>query len=207
MSGRRRTAPPSTPQSILRRRALERARATEPDGWGVDARSLRLPVNGDVEALLGARGKVVRARRQDVFDLLSARGRLAPDALGAVRRLQQDLAVLHRTLSGTREFSPRVDIQRDPQGFSDARLRAGERIAAVLELSGAASARLLSALCEAAVVEARAEDWRAVVERETGERLADAQGAALRAACENLAGAYRLFDDRRRRPDGRASLQ
>jgi hypothetical protein len=209
MSGRRRTAPPSTPHSILRRRALERARSAEPDpeSWGVDARSLRLPVNGDVDARLGARGKVVRARRQDVFDLLAARGRLAADALGAVRRLQQDMAVLHRTLSGTREFSPRIDVQRDPQGVSDTRLRAGERIAAVLEFSGCASARLLSALCEAAVVEGRAEDWRAVVERETGERLADAQGAALRAACENLAGAYRLLDGRGRRAGAQACVQ
>ncbi|HEY2050456.1 MAG TPA: hypothetical protein VGH03_14020 [Caulobacteraceae bacterium] len=207
MSGRRRIAPPSTPQSILRRRALERGDTARPEEWGVDSKSLRLPANSDVDARLGAGGKVVRARRQDVFDLLVARGRLAPDTLGAVRRLQQDMAVLHRTLSGVRDFSPRVDVGRDPQSFSDSRLHAGERIAAVLELSGAASARLLSALCEAAVVEGRADDWRAVVERETGERLADAQGAALRAACENLAGAYRLFDGRRRRSDDRASAQ
>jgi hypothetical protein len=107
--------------------------------------------------------------------------------------------VLHRTLTGARDFAPRVDVQRNPHGFTDARLRAGERIASVLELSGAASGRLLAALCEAAVVEGRAADWRAVVERETGERLPDAQAAALRAACENLAGAYRLADRDRRR--------
>lgn len=207
MSGRRRTAPPSSPQSILRRRVLERARAAEPDCWGVEAKSLRLPANSDVDARLGAGGKVVRARRQDVFDVFAARGRLGPEALGAVRRLQQDLAMLHRSLSGARDFAPRVDVQRSPQGFSEARLRAGERIAAVLELSGAASARLLSALCEPAIVEGRQSDWRAVVERETGERLADAQGATLRAACENLAGAYRLFDDRRRGPHGPPPLQ
>jgi hypothetical protein len=56
-------------------------------------------------------------------------------------------------------------------------------------------------------VEGRAEDWRAVVERETGERLADAQGAALRAACENLAGAYRLLDGRGRRAGAQACVQ
>jgi hypothetical protein len=39
-----------------------------------------------------------------------------------------------------------------------------------------------------------------VVERESGERLADAQGAVLRAACENLAGAYAALD---RGPNGR----
>lgn len=196
MNGRRRSAP-STPQSIVNRRALERARACEPEEWGLDAKSLRLPVNRDVDARVGAGGRVVRAHRQDVFDLLAGRGRLAPEAVGAVRRLQQDMAVLHRTLSGVRDFTPRVDVQRRAHGLSDARLRAGERIAAVLELSGVASARLLAALCEAGAVEGRPADWRTVVERETGERLPDAQGAALRAACENLAGAYRLLDHRR----------
>ena len=197
MSGRRRFGPPSTPQAILHRRSLERARASVPEE-GVNAKSLRLPANNDVDVRLGGGGKVMRARRQDVFDLLAGRGRLAPEAVGAVRRLQQDMAVLHRTLSGVRDFSPRVDAQPNADGLSDSRLRAGERIAAVLELSGVASARLLAALCEVDVVEGRTADWRAVVERETGERLADAQGAALRAACENLAGAYRAFDGRRR---------
>jgi hypothetical protein len=36
-----------------------------------------------------------------------------------------------------------------------------------------------------------------MVERETGERLADAQGAILRAAGENLAGAFAILDRRR----------
>jgi len=195
VSGRRRIGPPSTPQAILLRRASQHARASEEGG--VNVKSLRLTANNDVDIRLGAGGKVARARRQDVFDILAGRGRLAPEAVGAVRRLQQDMAVLHRTISGVRDFTPRVDSQREADGFSDARLRAGERIATVLELSGAASARLLVALCESAVVEGRTADWRVVVERETGERLADAQGAALRAACENLAGAYRAFDSRR----------
>jgi hypothetical protein len=199
VSRRRRTGAPSTPEDIARRRALRRLQSSDPEGWGADAKALRLPANADVEASLGAGGKVVRARRQDVFDLFAARGRLGTEALGAVRRLQQDMAVLHRTLTGGRDFAPRVDAQRNPHGFTDMRLQAGERIASVLELSGAASGRLLAALCEAAVVEGRAADWRTVVERETGERLADAQGAALRAACENLAGAYRSLDRSRRR--------
>src|ERR1700744_2841656 len=71
MSGPRRIAPPSTPQSILRRRALERGATARPEEWGVDSKSLRMPANSDVDACLGAGGKVVRARRQDVFDLLA----------------------------------------------------------------------------------------------------------------------------------------
>ena len=45
-----------------------------------------------------------------------------------------------------------------------------------------------------AFVLGRSADWRNVVERETGETLPDAQGAILRMACENLAGAYGSAD-------------
>ncbi len=58
------------------------------------------------------------------------------------------------------------------------------------------NARLLLAVCEADAALGRATDWRALVERETGERLADAQGAILRAAGENLAGAFAILDRR-----------
>jgi hypothetical protein len=66
-----------------------------------------------------------------------------------------------------------------------------------LVLSGPASARLLEALCEGEAALGRPADWRAIVECESGERLADAQGAVLRAACENLVGAYAALDRRR----------
>jgi hypothetical protein len=111
-----------------------------------------------------------------------------------VRRLQADIAALHRTSEGVTDFRPRVDASRRPDAFGDHRRRAGARVEAALRLSGAASAALLAALCEADVVLGRSGDWRAVVLRETGETLPDAQGAILRAACENLAGAYRTLD-------------
>jgi hypothetical protein len=194
MSRRSRAKGPATPAAIARRRLLARTEPAATEDWGVDTRALRLPVNAEVDARLGAGGKVVRARRQDVFDLLAARGRLGDHALTAVRRLQADMAALHRTISGSRDFAPRVDSQGDPQGFAEARLRAGERIRWALDLAGPASARLLTALCEPSVVLGSSLDWRAVVERETGERLADAQGAVLRLACDNLAGAYQRLD-------------
>jgi hypothetical protein len=67
-----------------------------------------------------------------------------------------------------------------------------------LSLCGPASARLIAAVVEAGAALGCPADWREVVARETGERLADAQGAVLRAACENLAGAYAVIDGRRR---------
>ena len=69
-----------------------------------------------------------------------------------------------------------------------------------MTLTGAASARLLTALCEPDVIHGRAADWRSVVAATAGERLPDAQGALIRAACENLAGAYAAIDQGRRRP-------
>jgi hypothetical protein len=80
----------------------------------------------------------------------------------------------------------------------DARLRAGERLRRVLGLTGAASARLLMAIVEPHAALGQRTDWRSVVAHETGERLADAQAGALRAACLNLAEAYALFDRGRR---------
>jgi len=197
MSRRRKVGRPADPMEIARRRAAERAGEADPARWGLDGEALALPVNADVETCGGV--GPVRARRRDIFDLLRARGRLSAEAVDAVRRLQDDVACLHRTAMGGVSYSPRVDRSIDPQGFSDARRRAGARIQAALALAGALSARVLVGLCEPDVVLGRAADWRRVVERETGETLPDAQGAILRMACENLAAAYGSADRARGR--------
>jgi hypothetical protein len=194
MARRRKSHGPATPAEIARRR-LEAREATrvdeaQPDAGGVDRGSLALAVNAAVRVETDHAGRITRARRQDVFDLFQARGKLGPDAYQAVRRLQDDIAILHHVVSGGGDIAPRVDRSRTTDGFSDVRLAAGERIDAVLTRSGPASARLLVALCEPAVIAGRGSDWREVVARLTGERLPDAQGAILRVACENLAGAY-----------------
>ena len=192
MARKRNSVRPTDPMEIARRRAAERLRAQDPATWGADAEALALPANRAVavEALPG--GRVIRAQRQDVFETFRARGSLSPAGYEAARRLQDDLAVLHQTHAGRVDYSPRVDRSRTGDSFADRRLRAGERIEA-------ASARLLSALCESDVGHGRAADWRAVVATVAGERLPDAQGALIRAACENLAGAYAILDNDRRR--------
>lgn len=194
MARKRRPARPSDPIEIARRRAAERDAARDPATWGIDREVLALPANQAVEIATDFRGRTAHARRRDVFDLFHDRGRLSRAALDAVRRLQDDIAVLHRTQAGGGEFTPRVDRSPDPHQFTDRRHRAGRRIAAALALAGPASARLLGALCEADVALGRPAPWREVVARETGERLADAQGAILRNACDNLAGAYAMVD-------------
>ena len=202
MARRRKTRGPAMPADIARRRIAARQAilvGDQPsDAGGLTPGALALAVNAAVRVETDPAGRITRARRQDVFDLFQARGKLGPDAYQAVRRLQDDIAVLHRVVTGGGDIAPRVDRSRTADGFSDARLAAGARIEAVLTLSGPASARLLVALCEPAVIEGRGGDWREVVGRVTGERLPDAQGAILRVACENLAGAYAASARKRR---------
>ncbi len=194
MTRKRKVTRPSDPMEMVRRRAAQRASGRDPATWGLDTDMLYLSANKDVDATTDQAGRIVRARRQDIFDLMSGRGRLSPAAVNAVRRLQDDIACLHRTATGSVAFAPRVDRSPDTEGFSESRRRAGARIESVLSLAGPANARLLGALCEPELVLGRATDWRAAVKRETGEGLSDAQGAILRMACENLAGAYDMVD-------------
>lgn len=204
MPRRTKARAPATPADILRRRletrAIEDRDRLDAEGGGIEPTMLRLAVNAEVRVETDLAGRVTRARRQDVFDLFQARGKLGPDAYQAVRRLQNDIAILHRVISGGGDITPRVDRSVAPESFNDARLAAGARIEAVLERAGAASARLLVALCEPAVIAGRGADWRDVVVRLTGERLPDAQGAIVRVACENLAGAYIAARAARRPP-------
>lgn len=198
MKAKRRSHRPSDPMEIARRRAAERLAERDPAQWGVDAAALALPARADVEVLAGA-GPEIRARRRDVFDTFHARGALSAAGREAIRRLQADIAILHRTQTAGRELAPKVDASRKADDINDRRLAAGERIAGALKLSGVASAGLLAALAEAEAALGRPADWRATVARLTGETLADAQGAVLRSACENLAGAYAALDRERRR--------
>ena len=198
MTRKRKAARPADPTQIALRRAEERAKAHDPAQWGLSGEALALPAHADVERRRDLAGRVTRARRQDVFDLMHTRGKLQTGALDAVRRLQDDIALLHRSPGGVGDLTPRVDRTRTPGDFSDARLKAGARIATVLAFAGTASAGLIAALCEPEVILGRGVDWRQVVARQTGESLPDAQGALLRVACENLAGAYARIDRMRR---------
>jgi hypothetical protein len=203
MARSRKSFRPTDPMQIAARRAemreRERLASREPEQWGVDTAALALPTNGMVSIGSDAAGRISRARRQDIFDVLKARGKLSAEAHGAIRRLQNDISVLHRDIGGGGNYSPRVDRSRSPSqdSFTEIRHQASLRIEAVLSLSGPASARLLGVLGESTAALGPAMDWRMLVRRETRETLPDAQGAILRGACENLAGAYAIIDRRR----------
>jgi hypothetical protein len=199
MARRRTKASPSDPTVSARLRAEERERARDPANWGLDREDLRLNANADVHTRADRAGTVVRARRQDVFDLMVARGRLSPAAFDALRQLQSDVARLHAMAGGVSAYSERIDRSGFDQSITDARRRSSDRIDAMLALAGPANARLLLAICESAAALGPSMNWRTLVERETGEHLADAQGAVLRAACENLAEALAMLRRRGRR--------
>jgi hypothetical protein len=190
---------------IAIRRAVERERERladqTPEQWGVNAAGLVLAANDTVVVDTDIAGRVTRARRQDIFDLMKGRGRLGPEAHDAVRRLQNDIAILHRAVASGANYSPRVDTSRSSETFTDLRHRASQRVEAALQRCGPASARLLCALCEDGAALGPPMEWRSIVRRETGETLPDAQAAILRGACENLAGAYAIMD-RGRGPAG-----
>src|SRR6185436_1189670 len=95
MTKRRRPVRPSTPEEIARKRAEALAREREPQTWGADAEALRLPANAAVAVQKDLRGKIARARRRDVFELFRARGALSQNGHDAVRRLQDDIAIVH----------------------------------------------------------------------------------------------------------------
>jgi hypothetical protein len=192
---------PANPLTVARRRAAERQADRDPQTWGVDPASLLLPANADVvseDDTDERRGSVRRrpGRRRDIFDRILAHERR--EALAAVRRLQADLALLHGGPTGVARYQERIDGCADSDPWPDRRLRAGERVRSALALTGAVSGRLLLAICEADVGPAAGGDWRALVRRETGEHLADAQAGALRLACGNLALAYAALDRTRR---------
>ena len=193
MSRRRRRTRAADPLAIARRHAAEREKARDPANWGLDRDALGLAANTGVETRVDPAGRLMRARRQDVFDVFFNRGRLSQAALNAVRRLQADIALLHALAGGVAAYAERVDRSLADENLPDARHQAGRRVSAALSLAGPANARLLLAVCEAEAALGRTADWRALVERETGERLADAQGAILRAAGENLAGAFAIL--------------
>lgn len=177
---------------MARRRAAERLAARDPHTWGVDRTALSLPANADVVSAAESGGRRLLARRRDVFDrlLVGERG----GALAAVRRLQADIALLHGGSGGVARYAERIDGGAGDDPWPDIRLGAGRRVRSALALTGAVSGRLLLAICEADAGLAAGGDWRALVRRETGEHLADAQAGALRLACGDLAVAYATLD-------------
>lgn len=138
-------------------------------------------------------GKLVSARRRDVWDEFLGRDALSPHEHAAVRRLEGDMALRAGMRDADRpELGARVDVASNREGFTQAMLDAGDRVESVLGLVGPPSCRILRALCEP-----RAEGplpWRDVVQAATSEANAPAQAALLRVAAITLKECYEMID-------------
>lgn len=192
----RRMRKPLDPAEIARRLAEVRR---NPELWGPNEDALKLVANADVQDTASTRDKVRRVQRFDCFHVFHARGELPQHALAAVRRLSDDIAVLHRT-SGAQGTGPKVQNSTKTTGLSHSQILAGQRISDVSGMTGAHSWAILQALIERpAIMGDNLNNWRAVVQDLTGEHNHMAQGALVKAAAMNLAGAYSAIDQGERR--------
>lgn len=179
---------------------VEARRKADPTRWGVNRDAMQLAANADVQIVAADRTRVERARRFDVFALLHARASDdRPFPLAPVRRLQEAMAVLHKT-TGEQSYD-RVDNGRSTavSAMSAARLEAGEEIRFVFGAIGPAYERLMVELCEPEFVEGRRVDWRGVVQRIFGETNAVGQGTVVWMVAGRVAEAYTAFDNEPRR--------
>jgi hypothetical protein len=197
---------PTDPQVIQERRALERAQERlaqrQPGNWGVSADILHLPTAANVDLVFDQRGKVLHANRSDPFDLLYAnvvtlpgggeRRGLSEGQHRAARRLFRLWCLRAGVQDSERPSLPeKIDGGRsDPSGrINQVMIDAGGTIAAALRFVGPVNARILGGLISPIVDQGVVLVWRAVLERVTGEKDRNAQGALVRQACEAL----RLF--------------
>lgn len=175
---------------------------------GPNALALRLASNRDVTAELDYAHRYKRAMRYDVFSLLyyAPSSKLASTSYDAVRRLQTDLAILHRTQGASDAIrstsSGAGSLAAAVTGFSALRADAGQRIADVLDGMLPWASRLIRDLCETEVTRGQTPNWHAIVQRHTGETNRVRRGDLVRRACDDLAASWREYDNR---PARRAS--
>lgn len=189
---------------------------------GPNTLALALESNADVEVDRDA-GYKTRAMRWDVFELMHQRNPKPPAPQTfplayhtAVRRFQDDLAILYDTQGG-HASTMTGNTTPDPlqawlsSDFSIRRVLAAVRLSGrpaspegasavqgVLGLMKRWEARLLLALSLPDVVEGRRVNWHDTVRTLTGETRRIAQGDLVKAACRSLAAAYGRIDNEAR---------
>ena len=187
-----------------------RKRTPEEQATAVAAKAIR---KAEVEALR-ARGltvtcdaayNIIVTQRLDVFALLHSRKSLTQTQLDAVRRLEEKQAIANGHERPEQSFD-RVDKSSEGapgQNITQAMIDAQADLRTIYLTTGGKSSELLIALTQPQ--EAILTRWRETVQRITGEHDERAQGAMIRAACENLAAAWQGFDYRARERKARAA--
>lgn len=148
---------------------------------------------------------IIVTQRLDVFALLHSRKSLTQAQLDAVRRLEEKQAIANGHERPEQSFD-RVDKSSDGapgQNITQSMIDAQADLRTIYLTTGGKSSELLIALTQPQ--EGILTRWRETVQRITGEHDERAQGAMIRAACENLASAWQGFDYRARERKARAA--
>jgi hypothetical protein len=172
-----------------KQRQIQERRSADPATWGVNGEQLELESAGDVQALNHVEARV---GRRDVFDLMLDRGRLSAGQHIAARQLIEDWATM-LGVGGRPDDGAQAGAHNDngsAELVSDRMLRAGDQVHLALGAVGPACRSILEALVEPLVRVGVAADWRADVERVTGEADKARQGALVWLAVENLRQVY-----------------
>lgn len=136
-------------------------------------------------------GRIVSARRSNVFNLLLTRKTITQNQYDAAYRLSVDWATW-KGLDGKGEaFGEFVDGGSGcAELVTDRMIRAGRDVSGALAIVFGNDRRLIEAFMVATVEEDRAMVWRAIVERVTGETIRDRQTAMVVTALESLRCVY-----------------
>jgi hypothetical protein len=172
----------------------------DPALWGLDKAALTgLASNDDVVVQGDSRRNTARARRYDVFALMyfHPTPRLSEAAYDAVRRLQRDMAILHRTEGASDAIRTcTVGGSWMTEGMSLKRVEAALKIRGAYDgMRRLWTRRLICALCEHEVIRGQPPDWLAITLQITGEISRAKRGERVRDACDDLASSYRDIDN------------
>lgn len=185
-------------------RVVEQRRVAQtPSLWGVSPELQDLATSAETVEVFHdptRRGRIVHAKRSDVFSLID----MTPFQLQASQRYWRDWC--HRAGVMTEDPRPRLDerVDHSPglspgQTLTQQMIDAGKRLDEAHGEIGRGDAQLLRALVEPLVMLGEIRVWRVVVLKVTGESERHAQAARVRSAVENLRLAYEVIDERERK--------
>ena len=185
---------PADPQvAAAQRRARERAASRDPATWGLSEDLHCLPRHAEVSVVQGARGRVLRARRQDVFRHLFSTGSLDGEQFRATERYLEAICAsqgvrTHDTLPLTV-----IDGGAGAELVTQRMIDAGALLGRLHGKIGRADLILLRAIV-APMLSGEVRVWRVLVQQVTGETERHCQAGSVRRMCENLRLAWDEID-------------
>lgn len=161
-----------------------------------EAEAQRMREQG-AEVTVDRAGKIVSARRSNVFTLLLARGTITPNQHDAAYRLAQDWATWKGLDGGPEPGAGKVDGSSGSRELvTDRMIQAGKRATHTLSLIEPLQCVVLEAFMVATVEEDRPMAWRGIMQR-LGVTVRDRQTQIIVSALEALRQVYEQPAERR----------